>query len=232
MKIHDMAGTANAARIRIVVTGKGVDDQIDYVPVDLLSAEQKQPAFLAMNPIGKTPLLELEDGLIISECTAITEYLDNADGNPVFTGSSPREKAVIHMMQRRVEQLVLEPVDDLFHYGTAGLGEALAPWRLADWAGRQDWAERRGRAAVQGFAYFESIIRREPFLAQDSFTMPDITLYISLGFAEVAGLSLGKFPALSEWRAKIEELPAVANRSGKSLPAEVIARLPRHAAPA
>eukprot|EP01034_Spumella_vulgaris_P015328 gene15328-19572_t len=125
MKLHDRQGTPNAARIRVVLAAKGMKDDVEFVSVDLIAAEQKQPAFLAINPIGKTPLLELDDGLVISESTAITEYLDNLDGHPILTGRTPREKAIIHMMQRRVEMMVLEPVDDYFHYGTSGLGPAL-----------------------------------------------------------------------------------------------------------
>ena len=51
--------------------------------------------------------------------------------------ASPREKSFIHMMQRRGEIMLLDPVDDYFHYGTAGLGEALRPWRMPDWDATQ-----------------------------------------------------------------------------------------------
>jgi len=227
MKIHDTAGTPNAARIRIVLAAKGLDDAVRFRRVDLISAEQKRPEFLAMNPIGKTPLLELDDGLVLSESTAITEYLDNLDGNPLFTGRTPREKAVIHMMQRRVEQLVLEPIDDYFHYGTPGLGKALAPWRMPDWDGRHEWGRRRGEAAVRGLAYFDQLLATRPYLATGTFTMPDITLYISLIFNDHTGLSTAGLACLAAWRAKVAELPAVKNRSGQDLVAEDIARMAR-----
>ena len=161
MKIHDREGTPNAARIRIVVAEKGLEHQVEFISVDLIAAEQKSAAFLAMNPIGKTPVLVLDDGLVLSECTAITEYLDNLDGNPTLTGSTPREKAVIHMMQRRVEMLVLEPIDDYFHYGTPGLGKALRPWRMPEWSGAKEWGERRGAQAVRGMPYSTSFSRNK-----------------------------------------------------------------------
>jgi glutathione S-transferase len=225
MKIHDTTGTPNAARIRIVLAAKGLDHAVEFQRVDLIAAEQKQPPFLAKNPIGKTPLLELDDGLILSESTAITEYLDNLDGHPVLTGSTPRDKALIHMMQRRVEQLVLEPIDDHFHYGTPGLGRALAPWRMPDWEGRHEWGRRRGEAAVKGLAYFDQVLSQRAWLATDAFTMPDITLYISLEFAGHTGLPVATFPALAAWRARVAELPWVKHRSGQELLAEDIARL-------
>src|SRR5512139_2750404 len=163
MKIYDRQGTPNAARIRIVLAEKGLEDQVEFVTVDLVAAEQKQPWFLRMNPTGKTPVLELDDGLAISESTAITEYLDNLDGRPMLTGRTPREKALIHMMQRRVEMMLIEPVDDYFHYGTPGLGAALRPWRMPDWSGAKEWGERRGAQAVAALPYFEEVLADWPF---------------------------------------------------------------------
>lgn len=217
MKIYDMEGAPNTSRIRIVVAAKGLEDRVTYKRVDLIAAEQKSPEFLAKNPIGKIPLLELEDGTVISESTAITEYLDTADGNALLTGRTPREKALVHMMQRRVEQLVLEPLDDFFHYGTPGLGKALAPWRMPDWNNRMDWGVRRGDLAAQGFAYFDRFLADRPYLATEIFTMPDITLYISLIFADYAGIATSDLAVLTAWRAKVAELPAVKNHSGQQL---------------
>ena len=162
-------------------------------------------------------MLELDDGTIISESTAITEYLDTLDGQPLFTGTSPKERALIHMMQRRVEQLLLEPVDDWFHYGTPGLGKALAPWRMPDWEGRHDWGRRRGEMAKRGLAYFDELLATRPYLATDAFTLPDITLYISLIFAERCGIPHDHLPSLAAWRAKVDDLPCVRNQSGQEL---------------
>jgi glutathione S-transferase len=225
MKIYDREGTPNAARIRIVLAEKGLEDEVEFVSVDLIAAEQKQPAFLAMNPVGKTPVLELDDGLVLSESTAITEYLDNLDGSPTLTGKSSREKAVIHMMQRRVEILLLEPIDDYFHYGTPGLGKALRPWRMPDWSGAKEWGERRGAQAVHGMPYFNELLERQPFVAGERFSMADITLFASLAFAEGAGLPIAKeLSALAAWRKTVSELPSVKNRSGQKFRPEDVER--------
>jgi glutathione S-transferase len=202
MKIYDREGTPNAARIRIVLAEKGLEDQIEFVSVDLIRAEQKQPIFLAMNPIGKIPVLELDDGTVISESTAITEYLDNLDGNPTLTGKTPREKGLIHMMQRRVEMMVLEAIDDYFHYGTPGLGKALRPW-----------------------LYFNDILAKKPFVAGDAFSMADISLWAALAFAVAIGLPIApELTALAAWRSKVSDIPAVKNRSGQAILPEDLAR--------
>ena len=226
MKIYDFAGAPNAARVRIVLAAKGLEDKVDFVRVDLIGAEQKSDAYLAKNPIGKIPLLELDDGTVISESTAITEYLDNLDGKPLLTGRTALEKGLIHMMQRRVEQLVLEPLDDYFHYGTRGLGAALTPWRMPEWEGRKEWGERRGAFATRNLPYFNRALEHQPFLAGDTFSMPDITLYTFILFADQLNFPVATdFKALATWRARVEELPAVKNRSGKEILAEDLARL-------
>jgi glutathione S-transferase len=225
MKIYDRAGAPHPARIRIVLAEKALADRVEFVNVDLFSAEQKQPAFLAMNPIGKIPVLELDDGTVISECTAITEYLDNLDGNPTLTGRTPREKGLIHMMQRRAEAMVIDAVDDYFHYGTPGLGAALRPWRMPDWDGAREWGKRRGSYAVANLPYFNDVLAGQPFLTGASFKMPDITLYAGLMFAELVGLPIAaNLEALHAWRSEMAQLSAVRNRSGQEPLPEDIAR--------
>jgi len=214
------------SRAPIVLAAKGLEDKVDFVRVDLIGAEQKSDAYLAKNPIGKIPLLELDDGTVISESTAITENLDNLDGKPLLTGRTPREKGLIHMMQRRVEQLVLEPLDDYFHYGTRGLGAALTPWRMPEWEGRKEWGERRGAFATRNLPYFNRTLEHQPFLAGNTFSMPDITLYAFILFADQLNFPVATdFKALAAWRARVEELAAVKNRSGKEILAEDLARL-------
>jgi glutathione S-transferase len=228
MKLYDREGTPNAARIRIVLAQKGLDRDVEFVTVDLIAAEQKQPEFLAMNPIGKTPVLVLDDGFAISESTAITEYLDNLDGDPVLTGKAPREKAAIHMMQRRVEMMLTEPVDDYFHYGTSGLGAALRPWRMPDWPHARDWGERRGAEALANLPWFDALLSRQPFVAGGSFSMADITLYCTLAFAAGAGLPIAPdLAALAAWRDRVSEIPAVKDRTGQAFRPEDIERRKR-----
>lgn len=216
MKIYDRPGFPNPSRIRIVLAEKGVEDKVEFVSVDLIAAEHKQPPFLAMNPAGKIPVLELDDGTLISEATAITEYFDNLDGNPVLTGRTPLEKATIHMMQRRAEVQMLEGVDGYFHYATPGLGSAMKPYVSPEWAGRKEWGERQRLKAFQGMKYFDGVLRSRPFVAGDKFSMADITVFASLNFADAVGMAIpADCTALIAWRAKISELPSVKNRSGR-----------------
>lgn len=225
MKIYDRPGFPNPMRIRIVLAQKGLDSEIEFVPVDLIAAEHKQPAFLAKNPSGVLPVLELDDGTLISESTAITEYLDNLDGKPELTGRTPKEKALIHMMQRRAEAFVLDPVGIFFHHATPGLGAALQAFKNPQWPGRTEMGEREGEKAKEGLRYFNEILASQPFLTGEIYSMADITLFAGLAFAEVAGIVPSGLDALTRWQARTADLPAVKNRSGQNFLPEDLKRL-------
>jgi len=226
MKIFDRPGFPNPARIRIVLSEKGLESQVEFVSVDLIAAEHKQPAFLARNPSGVLPVLQLDDGTYIAEATAITEYLDNLDGDPKLTGKSPKEKAVIHMMQKRAEAELLDAVGNYFHYATPGLGAKLQTFKSPEWAGRREWGNRQRDKALAGMTYFDSVLRDHPFVAGDAFSMADITVFAGLLFADAAGIAIPEnHSALKAWRAKVSWLPSVKNRSGQTFVTDDLRRL-------
>lgn len=72
MKIYDLAAFPNPARVRIALAAKKATDQIEFVEIDVMGGEHRSADFLARNPGAAVPVLELDDGTHISECTAIT----------------------------------------------------------------------------------------------------------------------------------------------------------------
>jgi glutathione S-transferase len=226
MKLFDHPGAPNPARIRIVLAEKGLEAQVEFVKVDLISAEHKKGPFLEKNPSGVLPTLQLDDGTYLSECTAITEYLDNLDGHPTLTGQTPKEKGVIHMMQRRAEAGLLDAIGNYFHHATPGLGAELQAHKSLAWTGRQEWGQRERDKAVKGMAYFDGVLQTDPFVAGARFSMADITVFAGLLFADVAGVAIPEdLTALKSWRARVAELPSIKNRSGKDLSPEDLRRL-------
>ncbi len=98
MKIYDFEGFPNPARVRIALKEKGLFDQVEFVSINVPEGEHRKPEFLEKNPSAAVPVLELEDGTTISECSAITEYLDGLTGETALTGTSAKQRGVIAMM--------------------------------------------------------------------------------------------------------------------------------------
>jgi glutathione S-transferase len=205
MKIYDFQGFPNPARVRIALAEKNATDQVQFVHVDVLKGEHRLPAFIKLNPSATVPVLELDDGTCISECTAITEYIDHSFAGISLTGSSAKERAVIHMMQRRAEAGVMDAVGAYFHHATPGLG-ALELYQ------NQDWGLKQQATAVAGMRYFNELLSTQPFAAGENFSMVDITLFVGLNFADFAKVSI---PAdcthLAAWRARMAARPSMAN---------------------
>lgn len=210
MKIHDMPGFPNPLRVRIVLAEKGLLPFVEFVKVDLPAAEHKQPPFLAINPAGTVPVLELDDGTYLSECTAITEYLDNLDGQPTLTGSTPLQKATIHMMQKRAEAELIDAIGIYFHHATPGLGDGLLPYKSPEWAGREHWGKMHREKAEAGMRYFDEVLRKQPFVAGDAFSMADTTVLGGLLFAFYAKIPVpDSCTALLAWKERMYERESV-----------------------
>lgn len=160
---------------------------------------------MAKNPTAGVPTLELECGTCISECTAITEYIDGTYPGISLTGSTPKQKAVVHMMQRRAEQQVLDAVGDYFHHATDGLGPELETDQ------DKNWGERRGKQALQGMRYFDYVLSDSSFVAGNEFSMADITLFAGLGFADFAKIDIpSDLVSLKAWREAMANRPSIA----------------------
>jgi glutathione S-transferase len=182
---------------------------VAFVTVDVPAGAHRTPAFLALNPAGTVPVLELDDGTTIAECTAITEYLDHLDGAPMLTGCTARERGLIHMVNRRAEADVLDAVAAFFHHATPGLGPAIE--------GRQnpEWGDRNQERALAGMHYLDAVLQGRAWLAGDVFSMADITAYAGMAFADFVGLGLPQRCAhLLAWRERVGSRPATRRVAG------------------
>jgi len=206
MKIHDFKGFPNPARVRIALAEKGLTDAVQFVTVDVPGGEHKGADFLAKNPGAAVPVLELADGTYISECTAITGYLDHLVGEPVLTGGDLKRRAVIQMMQRRAESGLLDAVAAYFHHATPGLGPEIETYQ------NRDWGEKSRARALAGMGYFDQLLQHQDYLAGDQFSMVDITGFAGLIFADIAKIDIpAELTRLKSWRARIAARPSIAS---------------------
>ena len=214
MKIFDWHTGPYPARVRIAIAEKKLTSRITFESVDLWKGEHKRSDFLLKNYSGTLPVLELEDGTFIAECTAITEYLDSIDGVRTLTGNSPRERGLIHMMSKRAELEVLDAISVYFHHATPGLGPDVELYQ------NQEWGLRQRDKAVRGMRYFDAILRQQQFVSGETFSMADITLYGGLIFAKLVDLTVPQeCDALLAWQIKMEQRPSVQNWVTMSEPA-------------
>ncbi|MDC0660577.1 glutathione S-transferase [Leisingera sp. SS27] len=205
MKIYDTEGFPNPARVRIALAEKGATDKVEFIPVDVMGGEHRTDAFKQKNPDAVVPCLELEDGSHISQCMAITEYIDGAFDGPSLTGTDPKERARITMMNLRAESGLLNAVGDYFHHATPGLGPDLETDQCAE------WGTRRKAVAVQTMAYLDSVLAKNDYLAGDEFSVADITAFAGLAFADFAKVDIPEsLNNLTAWRAKMAARPSIA----------------------
>ena len=206
LTIYDWHNGPYPARVRIALAEKGLQSQTRFVSIDLRVGEHKTEEFLAKNYSGTLPVLELDDGTLIAECTAITEYLDALDGTPLLTGRTPREKGIIHMMSRRAELEVLDAVSIYFHHATPGLGPKVEVYQ------NREWGLYQRDKALRGFRYFDDVLRGQPYVAGQDFSMADITLIGAMIFAAMLNVSVPEeCGALVAWYARMQERPSVQN---------------------
>ncbi len=208
MKIYDWPTGPYPARVRIALAEKNLEARIQFVTINLWKGEHKKPDFLATkNYSGTIPVLELDDGTLIAECRAITGYLDAFDGAPTLTGRTPREKGLIHMMSKRAELELQDAISVFFHHATPGLGPDVEIYQ------NKEWGLRQRDKAVRGMHYFDSVLRKQPFVAGEAFSMADITVIGGLIFAGLVDLPVPvECAALQAWYARMQERPSVKNQ--------------------
>ena len=187
LKLYQSNGSPNSRRVRIYVAEKGVE--LTQVPVDLGAKEQFSEAYVAINPRRVVPTLVIEDGTAIGEVPAIMRYLDEAFPETPLLGSSPREKALIQMWERRMELEGFAAVMETVRNRAAGLKDrAIAgPHNYAQIAALVD----RGMERVKDFyADLEVRLAEAAFVAGPALSAADITAFVTIAFATGA-LQLG-----------------------------------------
>jgi glutathione S-transferase len=203
MKVYEYKGFPNPLRVRIALAEKGLTDRVEFVQVDVPNGEHKQPAFLAKNPAAAVPVLELDDGTIIAECTAITEYLDHLTGEPTLTGKSAKERAIVHMQQRQIEANLLDAIGLYFHQATAGLGPAIEGEQIPA------WGERQKARAIATIDRLDQQLAQQPYMAGENFSVADITAIAGFAFGGFCQITIPETAKnLKAWHDRVQQRPS------------------------
>jgi glutathione S-transferase len=170
MKLYSLKNGVNPRRVRIFLAEKRVAIPIEEF--DMESAGHKAPAFLAKNPLGTLPVLELDDGTLIAESVAICRYFEESIPEPPLFGRSILERAQVEMWNRRMELELLLPTIDVFIH--------THPY----WVGRRrqvgEWGEARRVQVVERMRWLDSELRDRQFIGVDRYNIADITAQVAL----------------------------------------------------
>ena len=209
LKLYESSASPNSRRVRIFIAEKGIC--VSRVPVDLAAKEQASEAYVRINPRRVVPTLVIEDGTAIGEVPAIVRYLEETHTGTRLLGSSPKEKALVTMWERRMEQDGFAVVMETVRNKAPGLkGRAIAGphdyEQIADLVGR-------GHKRIANFyTDLEARLNEVDFVAGDRFSVADITAVVAIDFATRAlDLSIPEVNgATKRWYAGVAERPSFA----------------------
>lgn len=174
MKLYNSMGP-NPHMVRMYAAELGIELELEEV--DLMGGENRQSAFLSKNPSGQSPALELDDGTVIAEITAICQYLDDITEGKTLIGNTPKERAVTHMWTRRVDLNICEPMSNGFRYAE---GLQIFESRMITLPEAADGLKRIAQNKLSWLN--EQMSDGREFIAGDRLTMADILLYSMVVF--------------------------------------------------
>jgi maleylpyruvate isomerase len=211
MKLHGYFRSSAAWRVRIALALKGL--AYDDVFVHLRKGEQRDPAHLARNRQGLVPVLELDDGTLLTQSLAILEWLEETHPTPPILPADPIDRAKARAVALAVA-CEIHPVQNLKVLN-----------RLRREAGFDDAAVTAWAAETNadGLAACEAMVADRPgrFLFGDRPTVAEICVVPQLGNARRFGVDITRFPRLIAAEAAAMEMPAFADAApGKQPDAE------------
>ncbi len=198
MILHDLPAGLHTRRVRIFLAEKGLS--VTTRVVDAVKGENKTDDFLRMNPMGRLPVLQLDDGTAIAESLAICRYLEALHPQPPLWGEGALEAARVDMWTRRMEQQVSTPMADIFlHSGDFYRNRIVQVPAYAQWL--------RERFS-QTLAWLDSELADKPFIAGPSYTMADIVAQCAFVLGKAVALRIPPEHAhLTRWFADVSARP-------------------------
>jgi glutathione S-transferase len=203
MKLYNSIGP-NPRMVRMFMAEKGF--AVPKVEVDLRGGENRREPYLQANPSGQLPALELDDGTVLAEITAICEYVDEVKKDtPSLIGDTPEERAKTRMWTRRIDLNIAEPATNGFRYAE-GLKLFQNRIRCIPQA-----ADDLKAVARERLAWLDGLMGDKPFVGGAKLTMADIMLFAFLDFMKGVGQPID--PArknLAAWFERMKARPSAA----------------------
>jgi glutathione S-transferase len=180
VKLHE-APSPNARRVQVFLKEKGIQAP-PSVAVDIRAGENLGEAYRALNPFGRVPVLELDDGTCLAESVAICRYFEGLQPEPSLFGVEPLQQATIEMWNRRAEINFMLPAAAAFRNLTGFFKDREKV--------SKEWGGISLEAAADGLTRFDAALADREFLAGDAFSIADITFGVAVSFAQSIKLDL------------------------------------------
>jgi glutathione S-transferase len=203
MKLFTSSRAPNPRRVTMFIAEKGIEG-IEEVNIDLMTGQNRSEDFLARNPLGRVPVLELGDGRVLTETRAICTYLEGLHPEPNLMGDGFEERAFIEMADRRMELHLLLGIANCVRHTHPALAVLEQP-QFGDFGASQ------GEKMRDTTRWLDGVLAGQPYVAGQRFTIADITAFCALEFAR----GMMKFRPgaegmmhLQEWRDRIADRPS------------------------
>jgi glutathione S-transferase len=178
MKLYTTAVAPNPRRVSIFLAEKRIDIPVEEL--NLGNLENLAPDFVAKNPMGRVPVLEMDDGTYLAESLAICRYFEETQPEPPLFGVGAQNKAEVEMWNRRMEFEVLGMISQCFRN--------THPY----WEGKIPQVKEHGElcrtTVMQRMEWLDSELADREFIAGNRFTVADITAH--------TGFALGRIPKI------------------------------------
>ena len=199
MKLYDTSTAPNPRRVRIFLAEKNVE--VPMVQVDIAGRENRRSPYIDKNPMGGVPMLELDDGTCIAESVAICRYFEALHPDPPLMGIDTRDRAVVEMWDRRMEQQLAFPIMNSFrhtHDFFKGRIEQLPEFGA--------WSKNE---ALRIMTWLNDVLAEREFIAGDRYSIADITALVGIDFGRVTKIGIDDDQTnLKRWHETVSSRPS------------------------
>ena len=203
MLLYDSANPApNPRRVRIFLAEKGVT--VPMRDVSIAKREQKADAYMALNPLGQTPSLELDNGTVLTESVAICRYFEALHPDPPLFGIGARNLAEVDMWTRRVELRLMTPLGMVWAHTHPFTARVVKPQYT-------EFGESQRPRVVAAMGEFDRALEGREWLDGERYTIADIALLTTIDFARFVGMDMpAELASLAAWHARASARPSAA----------------------
>ena len=188
MKLYNNEMANSPRKVRMFMAEKNISD-IEIINIDLMSGEHKTPEYRAIAPNSRIPALELDDGTVIMESTAICRYLESLYPEPNLFGENAIEIASIEMWQARIYNELMIPLAMAFRHLHPGMSEMEIQ--------NKEYGETQKTIGIKSLKYFDAALAETEFVAGNRFTFADIQMITTTDFfIGLNRLNLEEYPEI------------------------------------